>query len=137
MGLVLDTDVIIGFERAGSGLSTSGLQGYGEVFISAVTVSELLVGVHRADTDARRVRRAAFVEAVLTRVGVLPFTHEVARIHAEVFATLAKKGQLIGAHDLVIASTALYHGFPMLTGNITEFGRVEGVRVLSWPPPPP
>lgn len=132
MGLVLDTGVIIGFERAGSGVSTT-LEGYGEMFVSAITVCELLVGVHRADTDARRVRRAAFVEAVLTRVGVLPFTHEVARIHAEVFATLAKKGQLSGAHDLIIASTALYHGFPVLTGNISELSRVEGLQVLPCP----
>lgn len=130
MGLILDTSVIIGFEKAAPNLHTETLAGYGEVFISAVTVSELLVGVHRADNDARRVRRAAFVEAVLARVGTLPFTFEVARIHAEVFATLAKKGQLIGAHDLIIAATALYHGFPVLTGNISEFRRVEGLHVL-------
>ncbi len=134
MGLILDTSVIIGFEKAAptfnTTLNTETFGGYGEVFISAVTVSELLVGVHRADTDARRVRRAAFVEAVLARVGALSFTLEVARIHAEVFASLAKKGQLIGAHDLIIAATALYHGFPVLTGNVSEFGRVEGLHVV-------
>lgn len=131
MGLVFDTNVFIQIEKGARTPDFSAYGAYGEVFISAVTVSELLVGVHRTDSEGRRAKRAAFVESILARVGSLSFTGEVARVHAQLFASLAQKGQMIGAHDLIIAATALYHDFPILTGNTAEFKRVEGLNVLS------
>ncbi|MDM8558131.1 type II toxin-antitoxin system VapC family toxin [Candidatus Parabeggiatoa sp. HSG14] len=132
MGLVFDSNVFIRTERDKKSIDFSLWKDYGDVFISVVTVSELLVGVHRVDTEARHIRRAAFVESILTRVGILDFTTEVARLHAELFATLAKQGQMIGAHDLIIAATALTHGFPVLTADVTEFKRVPGLTVLNF-----
>lgn len=67
MGLVLDTNVLIRAERsAGAGCLTLDFTpwaAYGNVYISSVTASELLVGVHRATTQARRITRSAFVES--------------------------------------------------------------------------
>ena len=97
-----------------------------------VTVSELLIGVHRANTEERRQRRSAFVEAVISGVGVLDFTIESARVHAEIYADLAKKGQMIGAHDLIIAATARHHGLSILTDNVDEFSRVPGLQVIPF-----
>jgi len=132
MGVVLDSGVFIRAERRGA-VDFSQWASYGPAYISAVTVSELLVGVHRADTEARRVKRSAFVEAVLARLPVLDFTVEVARVHAGLFAALARQGQLIGAHDLIIAATALSHGCAVLTTNPSEFGRVPGLEVIELP----
>ena len=97
-------------------------------------VSELLMGVHRANTEERRQRRSAFVEAVISGVGVLDFTVPAARIHAEIYAELAKKGQMIGAHDLIIAATARCHDLSVLTDNVQEFSRVPGLRVIPFVP---
>ena len=131
MGLVVDTDVFIHLERGSLPPDWKTYAGdYGGVYISAVTVSELLVGVYRADTQERRVKRTALVESVLARVSVLPFTAEVARLHAQLLADLMGRGQKIGAHDLIIAATALHHGFPVLTNNVREFERVTGLDVL-------
>ncbi|OQW88546.1 MAG: VapC toxin family PIN domain ribonuclease [Thiotrichaceae bacterium IS1] len=134
MGLIVDTNVFIQGERRGQSIDGSPWQDYGDTFISVVTLSELLVGVHRADNESRRVRRAAFVEAILSRVTVLDFTSEIARVHANLYATLAQRGQLIGAHDLIIAATALRYGFPVLTSNLAEFQRVPGLQVWSLMP---
>jgi predicted nucleic acid-binding protein len=131
VGLIVDTSVLIRAERDGGKLDFSRWSDRGDAFISAVTVSELLVGVHRAEPDARRVRRSAWVEAVLARIPALPFTAEVARTHAAVVAVLAREGRLIGSHDLIIATTALAHGHAVLTANSDEFGRVPGLEVLS------
>jgi len=54
MGLVLDTNVFIHAERRQTGIDFSQWQDYGEAFISAITVSELLVGVHRANDEKHR-----------------------------------------------------------------------------------
>ncbi len=133
MGVVLDTSVFVALEKRAESFDFDVYKEHGDVFISAVTASELLVGVHYADTDARRARRAAFVEALLASLDVLDFTREIARVHAQLYTSLKRKGQLIGAHDVIIAATALYYGFPIVTENLREFERVEGLQVL--PPP--
>jgi predicted nucleic acid-binding protein len=109
MGLMVDTNVFIRFEKTGNPIDFSSWDASEDVYISVVIVSELLMGIYRANTEERRQRRSAFVEAVISGVGVLDFTVSVARVHAEIYAELAKKGQLIGSHDLIIAATARSH----------------------------
>jgi len=95
-----------------------------------ITVSELLHGVHRA-TGARRARRRAFVEHLLGGFDPVPITEPVARVHAEVWADLAGRGDTIGAHDLWIAASALAHGLGVATRNAEDFRRVPGLRLLT------
>ena len=132
MGLMLDTNVFIYSERSGNPIDFSKWEEYGDVYISSITVSELLVGVHYADSDARKTRRSAFVESVLAKIPVLGFNTEEARMHAGLFSTLTKQGQIIGAHDLIIAATAIVHNCAVLTENIREFERVPGLEAISF-----
>lgn len=131
MGLILDTNVFIHWERSGKSIDFTTWNKYGDVYISTITVSELLVGVHYADSNARRTRRSAFVESILAKIPVLGFNIEEARIHAGLFAVLAKQGEMIGAHDLIIAATAIVNNCAVLTGNITEFEKVPGLEIVS------
>src|SRR6266516_3598960 len=101
MGLMLDTCVFIHAEKKGCTLNFNQWETYEEVFVSVITVSELLMGVARADTDARKLKRSAFVEAIIKDIPIIEFTKDIARIHAEVYASLATQGELIGAHDLI------------------------------------
>ena len=134
MGLMVDTNVFIRFEKSGKPIDFSSWESSQNVYISVVIVSELLMGVHRANTEERRQRRSTFVEAVISGVGVLDFTVPAARVHAEIYAQLAKKGQMIGAHDLIIAATARCHDLSILTDNVQEFSRVPGLRVIPFVP---
>ena len=79
----------------------------------------------------QRARREAFVEAILDRMPVLPFDLKSARVHARLVAQLEKGGFRIGAHDLLIAATALTHGRAVLTVNVREFERVPGLEIRS------
>jgi predicted nucleic acid-binding protein len=97
--------------------------------MSSVTASELLLGVERADALERRQQRAVFVESVLADLPVLPFDLHAARVHARVGAQLIASGQPIARHDLMIAATALAHGYTMLTDNLRDFERVPGLMV--------
>lgn len=132
MGLMLDTNVFIHSERSGIPIDFSQWEKYGGAYISSVTVSELLVGVHYANSKASKIRRSAFVETILGKFPVLDFNTEAARVHAGLFATLAKQGQMIGAHDLIIAATALVHNCAVLTENTKEFERVPGLEIISF-----
>ena len=77
----------------------------------------------------RRRAREAFVELVLTRLPILPFDLQAARIHARIAAEFAAAGQPIGLNDLLIAATALTHGYSVLTENLRDFERVPGLVV--------
>ncbi|MBI5330752.1 MAG: PIN domain-containing protein [Betaproteobacteria bacterium] len=131
MGLLIDSDVLILADRQRTRLDFTPWQQYGSAFISAVTASELLVGVLRAQTEAQRARRTAYVEGILAALPALPFDLETARIHARMLADLPKN-ETVGAHDLLIAATALRHGFPVLTNNGKDFRRLAGVTVLDF-----
>jgi tRNA(fMet)-specific endonuclease VapC len=133
LALLIDTSIFIALERAGEPPSAF-LERFGDqsTALSAVTASELLHGVHRADGDVRRRRRETFVEAIFDALPVLPFTFEVARTHARLWADLQSRGEVIGAHDIQIAATALVHNLTLVSGNRRHFERVPGLRLLLW-----
>jgi len=128
MALLIDTSVLIDEERRNRSLSAS--LGDDDRAISVITASELLHGVHRTKSVAVRTRRAAFVEGLLSAVEALPITMAVARIHAEIWTELKNDGDLIGAHDLWIAATALSQGMAVATANVRDFERVPGLNVV-------
>lgn len=130
MALLIDTDLLIDLERVGGKLEDASFLGDEDCAISVITVSELLHGARRAAGDRRR-RRLAFVEHLLGDLRPVPITEAVARVHADIWSDLAQKGEIIGAHDLWIAATALAHGFGLATRNTSEFGRVEGLRLVA------
>ena len=139
MGILIDTDVWVHAEKSeklGTVLDFSPWHKYGGVFISAVTASELLVGVERASTAERRVKRSAFVERILRNFPVLEFGLDVARTHAHLLATLAKE-KAAGVQDSQIAATALHHGHAVLTGNTAGYVIFGGLVVETWPAPVP
>jgi tRNA(fMet)-specific endonuclease VapC len=132
VGLVVDTNVFISLERSGESIELGNWTDSSDLYISAITVSELLVGVHRANGAARRARRLEFVETIIASIRTLAFDENAARMHAEIAAAIAAAGQPIGAHDLIIAATARTHGYSVLTQDIAEFRRVPGLSVISF-----
>ena len=130
MAVLIDTDMLVDLERGVANPEVERAIGDEDRAISVITVSELLHGVHRA-SGAQRTRRSAFVEHLLAGMRAIEITEQIARVHGDVWAQLARKGQLIGAHDLWIASTALAHGMGVATGNAAEFQRVPGLQVIT------
>ena len=104
---------------------------YGTAYMSVVTASELLVGVERADTAERRALRGAFVENLLAAIPVLEFSVPVARTHARMLAALPKNATA-GAHNALIAATAVHHGHALLTRNAKDFRLFAGLTVEEF-----
>ena len=132
MGTLIDSNVFVEVERGKLDLSAWIRRRAGDVLgISAITVSELLHGVHRAPAGRLHEARRAFVEHVIDVVPVHPFDTDAARVHAELGARLAAHGARNGAHDLMIAATALSLGFGVATLNVAEFARVPRLAVSN------
>ena len=133
MGIIFDTSVLVALERGSHGLDKLSAGREGEPFgISVVTVSELLHGVHRADSEKRRLTRGAFVEKIIQTFPLYPFDLNAARIYSKLWANLAKKGVAIGAHDLMIASTAIALGFSVVTADVRDYGKIKEVSVEKF-----
>ncbi len=130
MGVILDTSVIIEAERHESEIQQFAEAREEEFFaLSVISVAELLHGVHRADSTKRRLKRSAYVEKVIELFPIYDFGISIARIYAELWSDLSKKGVQIGAHDLIIGSTALSLGFSVATFDRRHFERLEGLKI--------
>lgn len=133
MGVLIDASILIEHERGRLDLGHL-LVGREreEHFLSTITASELLHGVHRARDAAHRSRRSAWVEAVLDRFPLLTVDLATARAHARLWAELAAEGRVIGPHDLWLAATCIAHGLALATANVREFRRVRGLDIEDW-----
>lgn len=131
MVVLIDASVMIASERGQVDFGAF-LSGHreDEFVISAITASELLHGVHRA-TPSARLRREAFVEQLLAQIPVLPFDLTAARIHSALWAETAQQGSPVGAHDLLIAATALSRNATIATRDQRSFPRIPGISVLT------
>lgn len=132
MGALIDASILIEEEKGRLDLNERLRDRSDEVFLSVVTASELLHGVHRAKDAGVRDRRSAWVEAILARFPLLPIDLATARVHARLAAELAAKGTKIGPHDTWLAAVCLTYGLEMVTANLREFERVPGLVVESW-----
>lgn len=97
--------------------------------ISTIVLTELLHGAAkstRPDHNRREVERFA------GRLEVLSFDADAAAHAADIRAVLERRGLRIGGNDLLIAGHARSRGVVIVTGNLGEFNRVEGLRCEDW-----
>jgi predicted nucleic acid-binding protein len=131
MAIILDTDVIIRGEKG-----TFDLHGWltlhptEEIEIAAITVAELWHGVERAVAE-RRTPRQAYLETVFTFVPVIPYTDEIAREHARIWAEAEAAGKLTGYYDLSVAATARHRGSHLTTFNRRHFEHIQGLSLIA------
>jgi predicted nucleic acid-binding protein len=132
---LLDASVLIAAERgrldlaaAPRGAADAAL----DLALAAITASELLHGVHRLKPGGSKVRAEAYVEALLARIPVIPFDLLCARAHARLGADLARRGITVGAHDLLVAATALSRGWDVVTRDRRSFPKIPDLVVRVW-----
>lgn len=130
MGVILDTSVLIKWERKAGSLEAYAASHADEpVGLSVITAAELLHGVHRADTAVRRLKRSAYVEQILSSFPLYDFDLGVGRVYAELWATLERRATKVSAHDLIIGATAVSRSDTVLTLNRRDFGKIPGLSV--------
>jgi|SRR5271165_4674150 len=131
MAIILDADVIIKGEKGNFDLIAwlDGQTGQ-DLEIAAITVAELWHGIERADAQ-HRAKRERYLRTIVERLDPIPYTEITALIHARLWAELESSGNLIGAHDMILASTALERDSAVATFNKRHFTLVPGLRVIE------
>jgi tRNA(fMet)-specific endonuclease VapC len=130
MGIILDSSILVAFERRRFDLERL-VADHSPQAIAAVTAAELLIGVERADTLERRIRRDLFVQNIFALMPIIPFDLGQAKLYAVKFAELSLRGEVIGDRDLQIAVTALSLDYGLATLNVREFQRVTGLKLVD------
>jgi tRNA(fMet)-specific endonuclease VapC len=97
--------------------------------ISTIILTELLYG---AGKSARPTEHRRQVEQFCSRLDVLPFDSDAAAHAGDIRNELEKLGQRIGGYDILIAGHARSQGLIVVTGNLSEFKRVDGLRCEDW-----
>ncbi len=134
MSYLLDTNVCIFLLEGAEGQVRSR---YDEVrlegdalFISSVVLFELHYGVQRSAypfANLQRLRR--FLHE---GIEVLPFLGPDAMAAAEIRVALERRKEPIGPYDTLIAGQALARGCTVVTANLREFARVDGLKWEDW-----
>ncbi|MGC2527699.1 MAG: PIN domain-containing protein [Candidatus Acidiferrum sp.] len=137
MGLILDSSVVIGAERRGETVvrlieRVVNVSGDQESALSAVGLTELVHGLHRANTPELRRRRQSFLDELLADLTVYPYTKETALLAGKLDAEERSGGVVIPYPDLLIGATALSLGFSVLTTNVRHFRQVPGLSVVLF-----
>jgi tRNA(fMet)-specific endonuclease VapC len=104
-------------------------QHHGQMGISTVTIGELVFG---AEHSQQAERNLADLEALAARLEVLPFDNQAAYHFGQIRAALYRKGQPIGPYDMMIAGQARAAGLKLVTNNVKEFKRVQGLLLENW-----
>ncbi|WP_428563120.1 MAG: type II toxin-antitoxin system tRNA(fMet)-specific endonuclease VapC [Solidesulfovibrio sp. DCME] len=102
---------------------------YGDVAISAITVAELEYGVAKS---VHREKNAAALQGFLLPLEVLSFDAAAGACYGALRADLERRGEVIGAMDMLIAAQALAAGLVVVTNNVREFSRVLGLHCENW-----
>ncbi len=130
MKYMLDTDTCIyAIKRRGNVLDQILAHDPAEICISAITYSELNCGVEKSSSRERN--RIALL-SFLAEIEVEDYDDLAAEEYGTVRAALERRGEPIGAMDLLIAAHARSIGATVVTNNTREFGRVDELRMENW-----
>lgn len=101
----------------------------GHMAISSTTLAELLHGVEKSQHVAKNLKA---VEDFCSRLDVIDYDDKASSHYGEIRADLERKGKTIGVNDLHIAGHARSLGAILVSNNLKEFERVDGLRFQNW-----
>jgi len=127
---LLDTNTIIYFFKDIGNIKEALLSNSPqEIYVPSIVIYELEVGIAKSSDSTKRKRQ---LKKLLSQINIIDFSHKEARTSAAIRAKLEKLGTPIGPIDTLIAGCALANNLTLVTRNVKEFKRVDGLNVQNW-----
>lgn len=128
---LLDTNVCVDFLTGRyPALSTRLLEiAASDVCTSSVVVAELRYG---AEKSARTRDNHQRIDTFLGDVSCYDFDPAAALRSGALRRILELRGEIIGPNDLLVAAHAISLGAILVTDNVREFQRLDGLRIENW-----
>ncbi len=130
MAFLLDTNILIAAIKGHPAVAERlrSLEA-SQLLLSSVVLGELETGVLKSAWPARNREQ---LERVVNQLELISVDGAVAKAYGRISAALEQQGTPIGANDLWIAAQALVSGAVLVTANLREFERVEGLSLDNW-----
>ncbi|ORV16481.1 type II toxin-antitoxin system VapC family toxin [Mycobacterium celatum] len=129
--LSIDTTFLIDLQRERSAGDTDGpahrllkRSPDAELFLSTIALGEFAEGFDQADNPV--------VTAVREGHTLVPVDDQTSFVYAKVVRGLRSRGELIGSNDLWIGCTSLRLGVPIVTANVADFRRIDGLGIVQY-----
>ena len=131
MKYLLDTNICIVLIRQKSAAVLQRLisQKPGDVGISSITLAELVYGVEKS---AQVEQNKAALQQFILPLELADFDQPAAVVYGKIRTGLERAGQVIGSMDMLIAAHALSLDAILVTNNVGEFQRVNGLVLEDW-----
>jgi tRNA(fMet)-specific endonuclease VapC len=128
---MLDTDICIYIIKQKPVVVLKRLEALkpGQLAMSAITFAELITGAKKSQHVEANL---ANLNALNELIDIRPFDRQAAVCYGDIRSSLEKRGETIGANDLLIAAHALSLGWCLVTNNEREFSRVQGLQIANW-----
>lgn len=101
-----------------------------DIYFSAVTRFEIEYGLQLKPSLIEKIEPQ--LKTIYQKTETINFSAAEAQVTAKIRKRLKEMGQPIGFYDLLIAGTALAHSLTVVTSNVQEFSRVEGLAIENW-----
>jgi tRNA(fMet)-specific endonuclease VapC len=127
---LLDTNIVSDLVRRPQGRVAAKIAEIGEqqVATSIIVAAELRYGAAKKGSP----RLSAQLEAILGALDVMALEPPADVAYGDLRAALEKSGRLIGPNDLLIAAQSLALEMVLVTDNVGEFERVDGLKIENW-----
>lgn len=129
--VILDTDILSAIMRR-EPVAVAHAQQYLSVHsqftISTITRYEILRGLKAK----KAIAQLAKFEILCVSMQILPLADAIILRSADIYADLYQRGELIGDADILIAATAIEHGFILATNNENHHNRITGIHIRNW-----
>ena len=126
--LLLDTTFFVDAERSKESLDDA-IDDEDDIAVAAITLAELLVGVELSKGKTK-VSRQALVDEIVASVPIVDYDLSAARAHSKLLVAVRQQGRPRGAHDLIIAASALSSNRVVVTADQTAFIDLPGVMAV-------
>ncbi len=127
---LLDTNILTDLARHPFGLCSQRFKAISDelVFTSVIVAGEVQFGIDRF----RAFRLLQQMEKVMETIEIRPLKVDAIKFYSATRADLELRGLPIGANDMWIAAHALAEDAVLVSNNIREFSRINGLKVENW-----
>lgn len=101
-----------------------------DICFSAITRFEIEYGLQLKPSLIKKIEPQ--LEIIYQKTKTIDFSAAEAQTTATIRTVLKNMGQPIGFYDLLIAGTAVTHNLVLVTSNVKEFSKVEGLDIENW-----
>ena len=129
MQFLLDTNICIYYFKGLYNLKEKISEaGYYNFSISEITLAEMIYGAEKSQNVSKNNR---VIDNFIENIDIVPIFGAI-RIYGREKARLRNMGKIISDLDLLIGATAISEGMTLVTRNVKEFERMEGIVVENW-----